>query len=267
MKKKRKVLLYFVFILLTYLLLAPVARAQNFDPEAISQVSKGLTDSNLLNQGHHSAPKVGSGKETGRGSPGMSAQEQEGAPSLPVAAAFDMGAIPLELRDLATKVKEQYGDNIHIAIDRSLEKPGMFVGRHYYKVGDRTVFGPAVILINPDKLKPSGVTYGEVLAHEMGHALDPPSRIRDPRLKEVNPMKENVLYQSKINAKIAGNPVRLRMAQQQDYALRDPLYLATQKVHLSRLPEAKVLQLPQSYFPQMPSTPMSIRVPALPRIK
>jgi len=47
-----------VFILFVYFLVIPAAKSQNFDPAAISQVSKGLTDTQLLNNTLSSTPNV-----------------------------------------------------------------------------------------------------------------------------------------------------------------------------------------------------------------
>jgi hypothetical protein len=69
MKRMIKVLLCICILISCYA--STSARGQNFDPAAISQVSKGLTDSKLLNQASNPSPQVASGKGDGAGMPGM----------------------------------------------------------------------------------------------------------------------------------------------------------------------------------------------------
>ena len=282
MRKVVMVLFCIVLSLLSYFMVTFPAKSQNFDSQAISQVSKGLSDSNLLNQDHNSTPKVVVGKEADPQQMGISAQGKGGKAGLTVAAAMDMGAIPLELRDMATQVKGKYGDNIFIVIDRSLNRPGAFKQRHDYKEGGRTVFGPAVIRINPDKFKSYGITYGEALSHEMGHALDHRIEVlteKRPTKAEAEhyAIKKENLYVDKVNNKINENPLRSITMQQSNFnsnnpcrldtRFRDPVYLATQNMHLSRLPDVKILGLPTSYFSKLPSTSMPTGAQVLPKIK
>lgn len=256
-----------IFTLIVFL---SVTKAESFDAEAISQVSKMIAEWNLMNEDKSETqvePQVYISSSlrgmTEKGS-GEGVRVLSGLSSL-----IDMKYVPWELRDVAHELNQRYERNIYVVIDRSIAKAGQTeVTQPVYRlpnsIGGSEVLGPAriaIIKINPDKIW-DGLTYGQVLAHEFEHARGALSW--NYRGSEVAPTKAELNYISQVNTKISSNPLRLSMGKVYDVgsrelsntvvipvgkvSLRDPFYNFTQNWHLSQVPDVSTLRLPDSYF-------------------
>ena len=166
---------------------------------------------------------------------------------------INMGYVPRELQGEARNIDQLYRGNIRIVIDHSIDGPGDFVPRHLVQTGNMTVYGPAVIRINPDKFKEWKTDFGGVLAHEFSHAKDwmnNPQRYNNDRAREAMGVWTEISYRSHITTKISGNP-RTFMSTDRGLwtgGLRDPIYNVSQKIHLSQVPRVDSLGLPKNYF-------------------
>lgn len=170
MKKMKITIAYFV--ILSFVAVISVTKAEAFDPEAISQVSKGIAEWKLMNEGKSETqlePKVYVSSSLS----GMVERGNNGKVGVikGLSGLIEMNQLPDPiLWNDASKLNTLYNGNIEIIIDRTLDRPG-YTRTILQGSGNQTC-GKSVISINPEKFKEWGTDSGGVLAHEMQHAKE-----------------------------------------------------------------------------------------------